>query len=163
MSNSWDKDLTEEKISKLQAINTKLAESLKNLKDIAKIVTEKNCIDLTNVTRERDEALSSLSEWENAKKAVERDSPDEKHCVCAYVLRKKLNDLEATKTEIFDRVRIDHILDQLERVADLLPMAWDVTEIDEAQRIVMNILCEEARFERVGVFKWKKINKENNN
>lgn len=55
-------------------------------------------------------------------------------------------------------VRLNRIIDRLERVAELMPKAWDIPEMDEAQRIVMEILCEDGRRVRAGICGWKNPN-----
>jgi hypothetical protein len=51
------------------------------------------------VTRELDEALEKLSDWENSAKHVESDHPDEVHCGCVPVLRKLLSDARKERDE----------------------------------------------------------------
>jgi len=51
------------------------------------------------VTRELDEALEKLFDWENSAKHVESDHPDEVHCGCVPLLRKLLSDARKERDE----------------------------------------------------------------
>ena len=53
---------------------------------------------LMQAEEDRDWARGQLEDWENAAKHVEANHPDEMHCGCVPVLRRRIMELEAALT-----------------------------------------------------------------